>query len=60
MRVLERGDLPEHKVYQCRCTNCRSLYEFERREAKYVNDQRDGDFLETHCPNCGRANFTSV
>lgn len=60
MRIIERGDLPEDKLFQCRCTNCKTLYEFVRRESRYHSDQRDGDYLETHCPHCGRANFTTV
>jgi RNase P subunit RPR2 len=59
MRIIERGDLPESKVFQSRCTRCQTLYEFERREAEYRSDQRDGDFLLTHCPTCGRQNFTN-
>ena len=60
MKILEKGSLPEESIYRCRCCNCNTLYEFQRKEAVYVPEQRDGDYLTTKCPLCNRRNSTAV
>jgi hypothetical protein len=60
MKVIVRGKLPEEKVYRATCRHCRTTIEFQRKEAKYNSDLRDGDFLSIACPTCTRPIITSV
>lgn len=53
MKVLERGQVPEERVYKARCMRCKSLLEFQRHEARFTPCQKDGDFLTVTCPVCG-------
>lgn len=54
MKILEHGMPPIVKVYTLRCHNCSTKFEFQRHEAEFVPDQRDGDYLRVHCPVCGQ------
>ena len=56
MRVLRRGTPPEELVHYCECTRCKSVLQFLRGEAKYQDDQRDGDYLSISCPVCKHHN----
>lgn len=60
MKIIEQGQIPEEKTYQCTCRNCKTVFEFKKYEARYVSDQRDGDFLTISCPICGREANVSV
>jgi phage FluMu protein Com len=51
-KILRQGKLPEKELFEISCDNCKTLFQFERQEAKLVPDQRDGDFLEIDCPFC--------
>ncbi|MDC2859041.1 hypothetical protein [Delftia sp. DT-2] len=53
MKIIKQGQPPETRTYQCTCRECATVFEFEQREAKFVFDQRDGDFLQINCPVCG-------
>lgn len=54
MRILEKGQLPEQRMYKARCDKCQTLFEFRKDEAKemppggYSNNQ-----LATRCPLTG-------
>ena len=48
-----QGKKPEDRVYTDQCNNCVTVFEYQRKEAKFVPDQRDGDFLSIDCPVCG-------
>jgi RNase P subunit RPR2 len=52
MKIIERGHLPEQKPYRVTCGTCRTIFEFEQREAKVTRDQRDGDYVSIACPVC--------
>lgn len=54
MKIIRRGQPPEQKTYFATCNHCKTEIEFERSEARYVSDQRDGDFLEVKCPVCSK------
>lgn len=60
MEVIHRGELPEQKRYQAECNYCRSVMRFQRSEAEYVSDQRDGDCLKVICPVCDRPVYVAV
>lgn len=54
MKILKQGQLPENRVYQATCNNCKTEFEYRQAEAKVVYDQRDGNYLAINCPLCGR------
>ena len=60
MEIIERGTLPSDRVHEGRCDTCRTKVRFKQSEAKYVPDQRDGDFLQVGCPVCGQTITVSL
>lgn len=60
MKIIKQGKIPELEEYKLTCRNCKCQFEFQRHEAKYVSDQRDGDFLQIACPCCHQLLTTSV
>lgn len=54
VKIIEKGEVPELQPLRCRCTHCRTLFEFMPLEAKFVSDQRDGDAYRINCPTCTR------
>ena len=52
VKVIKQGQKPESRVYRGSCRTCHTEIEFERHEAKYNVDQRDGDYLSIRCPTC--------
>ena len=52
MKIIKQGKLPETELYVITCRNCRTEFEFERGEGRYISDQRDGDSIEIACPLC--------
>lgn len=51
MKIIKKGN-PNGKVYRVTCRHCGCVYEFERKEARFMSDQRDGDALTIDCPEC--------
>lgn len=60
MKIIRQGTNPSEKVYRGVCRTCSTEIEFERREAHYQADQRDGDYLSIGCPTCSKAIIVSV
>lgn len=60
MRIIKQGRLTADEVYQGECNGCGTEVEFQRKEARYVNDQRDGDALVVVCPTCKNEIWTAV
>ena len=54
MRIIKKGEVPGTKPVECRCGNCRTLFEFLPSEAQFISDQRDGDAYKIGCPVCAR------
>lgn len=52
MKILKPGKKPEEALYRVDCKNCGCLFEFNDSEAKFVPDNRNGDFLTIECPTC--------
>ena len=50
MKIIKQGQPTETRTYQCTCRECGTVFEFEHHEAKFVFDQRDGNFLQLPCP----------
>ncbi len=59
MKILERGIKPGDTVYRARCLHCKTAVEFQRSEARFVSDQRDGNSLVVTCPVCEREIWTA-
>ena len=54
VRIITPGRLPEEEPMDARCSSCGCHFEFTAKDAKRVNDQRDGDFWSIACPTCRR------
>ena len=52
MQIIKRGQVPEEKELEATCLRCTTVIRFRAGEAKYVDDQRDGDFYQIECPVC--------
>ncbi len=57
MRIIKEGKLPGDRVGQVECPNCHTHFEFKASEAKFVSEQRDGDYYRITCPfvGCGHS-----
>mgnify|MGYP003600219204 FL=1 len=53
MKVVSRGTLPELQQYTATCSNCRSVLEFQKNEARVVNDRNEIVYVLT-CPVCSK------
>lgn len=61
MKILKRGTPPSEVVYDVTCNNCHSEIQFERKEATFGQDQREGDsWLEIKCPVCDAKIFKYI
>lgn len=54
MRIVKMGKPPGDEKFKCKCNGCGTVVEFLKGEAKYINDQRDGNYYEVQCPVCPR------
>lgn len=52
MKIIRQGTNPASTPLRGECRCCRTLIEFHPMEAKFVPDQRDGDFYQIDCPTC--------
>lgn len=55
IKIVERGNHPDHKTYEARCGRCHSLLTWQKVDAKRVvaETQRDPAFTQIDCPVCG-------
>lgn len=65
MKILKEGQLPGDVVLQCTCTNCKTQFEFEAREALERHEARgqlDQSYYSVMCPfaNCGQVNYVTI
>jgi uncharacterized C2H2 Zn-finger protein len=60
MKIISHGVLPEETLYRHSCNYCGAVFEYLKKEAKYIFDQRDGDSLKISCPTCERACYNDV
>jgi hypothetical protein len=54
MKIINRGTPPETKPMRMECNHCKTVVELLPPEARYVSDQRDGDYYSLKCPVCAR------
>jgi hypothetical protein len=52
MKIVRQGVDQSKQPVQAECNHCHTVIEFLPFEAKYVSDQRDGDFYQIACPTC--------
>lgn len=52
MKIIKQGQDPQATPLRATCTRCHTQIEFHPIEAKYIADQRDGDFYQIACPVC--------
>jgi hypothetical protein len=57
VKILKHGKLPDDDVFRGTCHYCKTEFECKRHEGKYIDDQRDGPFLEVNCPVCGKKTY---
>jgi hypothetical protein len=62
MKIIKAGKLPQNQTYKTSCANCKTEFEFEKGEAEFVSDQRDGDYLKVPCPlpGCGKISYVTT
>ncbi|MBI1620052.1 hypothetical protein [Aquamicrobium zhengzhouense] len=60
VQIIRPGTLPEERAYTATCRNCDCQFTFLRADARYVPDQRDGDYLSIPCPTCTKEFTTSA
>lgn len=54
MEIIKRGERPEDKVYDGKCTHCKTEVRFKASEARSSHYPRDGALLVVTCPVCDR------
>lgn len=60
VQIISRGIAERNQTREATCIRCRTKFSFEQWEAKYNNDQRDGDYLSIGCPLPGCGNTVTV
>jgi len=60
MKIIKKGNIPDEKIYQAKCYNCKTEIEFVQKEGVVTRDQRDGDFITVQCPLCGCGIHTAL
>ena len=52
MKIIKKGTIPK-TTKRFTCSNCGCIFECNIDEYELHFSQRDGDWLETKCPDCG-------
>jgi hypothetical protein len=52
MEIIRQGADPANKAITAKCRKCKTVVKFLPYEAKFVSDQREGDFYCIACPVC--------
>lgn len=60
VKILVKGTIPEEQWYKGTCGHCHTEFAFQRKEAKYSSDQRDGDYFSIDCPLCSKPVYVST
>lgn len=60
MHVLFEGKPPPEPMYESTCHKCRSVFEFQEREAARYAEPRADDYLVVRCPICGNECMSGV
>lgn len=54
VEILRKGIPDAERKHYATCNKCKTSFSFQRKEARLVEDRRDGDYLEIQCPVCSR------
>jgi RNase P subunit RPR2 len=64
MKILKRGTPPipdSEKVHKGTCHNCKTVIEFQQKEAKLYDDERgNGSYLTIDCPVCNKTIYKNI
>lgn len=52
MKIIREGRDPKTIPMLASCNHCKTQVEFLPIEAKYVSNQREGDYYQVDCPVC--------
>lgn len=58
MKVISRGILPEEQLYRTCCYNCKSILEYQKKEARIVTDRNEVSYVLV-CPVCSHSIYIS-
>mgnify|MGYP001558674176 CR=1 FL=1 len=60
MEIITKGQLPGEKMYQKTCSNCSTVFRFQRKECR-VEHERQVSMLAIKCPlpGCGTEVYAS-
>ena len=58
MKVISRGSLPEDQLYRTSCSNCKSVLEYQKKEASIVTDRNEVSYVLV-CPVCSHSIYIS-
>lgn len=59
MKIIQEGQLPETRVHRKTCNNCRTIFEFEEKEARLCSDSRES-YWKLNCPFCKKECYFNV
>lgn len=59
MKIITEGTRPDNKVFTYTCKECDTVFEFQRKEAKYspTLNSLEQEHLEIECPICKKPCF---
>lgn len=60
IRVIKPGRLDSEREHTTACDKCHCEFSFQRKDAKFHSDQRDGDAITIKCPECGYEVWISI
>lgn len=60
IRIVQRGVLPEEKIYRGTCSYCKTIFTFNGSDGTLRSDQREGDYYEITCPVCFHTTLSSA
>ena len=60
MEIIKEGTLPNDRIFEGHCTNCKSILRFKQSEGEITYSQMDGDFITVKCPICGHRIHTDL
>ncbi len=58
MKVISKGTLPELQLFRTSCSNCHSVLEFQKNEARVMSDRNETVYV-IDCPICRKEIWSS-
>lgn len=63
MKIIKRGEVPapdSERVHEGTCHNCKTVIEFQQKEAKLLDDAHCGEYLAIACPVCDKTIYKNL